>query len=1194
MKGKDLLDAVNEIDSGTFLEFAAQNRSKKSPFAFKELLKDLKEDEIETMWEELSKIVILRMETVIGSCMKGSPNKTRESTTKKTCLEICRIVQAAIDLAAVMFQQSLPVSPGLLLMIVFLNRIISEIPSDLESLKNSIALICERMFSLNYLQQNDELITFNTVIYLMKRSLIQNKKKFVKRIYALRSVIPKIINMKEVNSDEVWTVYKQCATSPLYLSMLEGRKIISSFLTADIEHVSEIHKAIKGYLPSATVAQGIAYGKVYFDAWSISMKTKKETLKNELEIYCIQDLILFAVNGRQKSLILVMRKLLAQLHCQKKENHVSRMLYFLYRPILWRFLKNPDGLIRANTTQLFLDVFPLEDPDVKIITIDMELNEQMLMIKDLLLDDFPIVRSAAIIGLCIAMSINWELFPEDMLKTYFKIIVNDLSCDSSSVDVRCAVAKGFKVLLENPLTIPTLRIILPRLKPLFHDISDPVRIAFCQLLLRVKKICGIKYYEIVPLDHLLARMEEDPVVAKAIVNLIHNSYFPKNESAEMWLGRCVEMIKVDRGASRVFFQYVPNLIGLNATAQFMIQVVKAIHFYVKNKVMFKKTDNQSNKKNVNSISEEDIEVMEEAISLHDPEVVSGLIDATAIMWLSSLANLEKPENKNVLKMIVAKLSKYLGDLALYYKDTPVWQSVYYLSSFMPSRSIPSLASLCFLRLKTLDSSASPQDYMILLECLCNYNESSSLLILIKEWIEEGFLPSANKPPAKKRKSKKNSVDSEEKSSSKHILAVRMLTSILDHRSCQKAIIKRHSDTLKEFLNYLDDIKRKIELAHVKTPSDDDVIFIIKLLNILLQISVLLHTEGKLGSVKFVEDVIVWIQEKLFKHLCPDANLSQSLNTSRKQNLNASTSKKTPLKNKKSPEFEKLVLEICKDTCQIVTDMTLLGYMNRKSLKFLKFGLKMLNLECGGMLFLPVSKLFFNHVSYGLYLMLEEKEISILKFVPDCFNKFIQCLNEEIFLKSVPLSDAKEIQSLLAGSLLLMRPHAMLDELVKSITCTVTKNILSSILNSIENWDDIEKKCNPFEKIPISKSGAFLLTMMCMKPKIIVYFLQQLQKHLVNSAKDIKTWVACYVIVVNIWEMKNVSKNISKEIHCLVNKMEDLLLEHHPLKDIDTNLPLTQDTSTSGKQNEKELSFEEHCQYEYKKLKDLLLQKANVN
>ncbi|GFY69529.1 condensin-2 complex subunit G2 [Trichonephila inaurata madagascariensis] len=376
------------MDSGKFLEFATQNKSKKSPFAFKELLKDLNADEIDKMWEELSKTVFERMEIIICSSVKGSPNK-KESTTKKTTLEICHIVQAAIDLASVIFQQSMPVSQGLLLMIVFLNRIIFEIPNDLENLKNSIALICEKMFHLNYLKQDNELIIFNIVIYLIKRSLVHKKKNDVKRIYALRSVIPKIINMIEVDSNEVWSLYKQCAASPLYLSKPEGHKIISSFLTLDIDRVSEIHNVIKGYLPSATVMQGVAYGKVYFDAWSNAVKTKNETLKNELEITCLQDLILLTVNGRRRSLVLVVRKLLAQFHNQKKENHVSKMLYSLYRPILWRFLKNSDGLIRANTAQLFLDVFPLEDPDMKIVDTDAELNEQMIMIKDLLLDDFP-------------------------------------------------------------------------------------------------------------------------------------------------------------------------------------------------------------------------------------------------------------------------------------------------------------------------------------------------------------------------------------------------------------------------------------------------------------------------------------------------------------------------------------------------------------------------------------------------------------------------------------------------------------------------------------------------------------------------------------------------------------------------------------------------------------------------------------
>ncbi|GFT54804.1 retrovirus-related Pol polyprotein from transposon 17.6 [Trichonephila clavipes] len=225
-----------------------------------------------------------------------------------------------------------------------------------------------------------------------------------------------------------------------------------------------------------------------------------------------------------------------------------------------------------------------------------------------------------------------------------------------------------------------------------------------------------------------------------------------------------------------------------------------------------------------------------------------------------------------------------------------------------------------------------------------------------------------------------------------------------------APLRKRGCPKKEIISWSRDVngtrgRRKIEVSRLKTLSDDDNIFIPKLLTVLLQICVLLHAEGKLASVKFVEDVILWMQEKLFKYMYLDVNasLSKSLNTNRKRSLNASTSQSPAPKKKQSPEFQKFLVKICKDVCQVLADMTLLGYLNRKSLQFLKFGLKMLDLECGGMLFLPASKLLFNHVTYGVYLLLEEKEISVLKILPDCFNKFIQCLNEDIFLKSVPSS-----------------------------------------------------------------------------------------------------------------------------------------------------------------------------------------------
>lgn len=52
--------------------------------------------------------------------------------------------------------------------------------------------------------------------------------------------------------------------------------------------------------------------------------------------------------------------------------------------------------------------------------------------------------------------------------------------------------QGFSKLLENPLSHPLLRVLLPNLQSGFHDPSEKVKIAFCDLLLMVKKLKSIK------------------------------------------------------------------------------------------------------------------------------------------------------------------------------------------------------------------------------------------------------------------------------------------------------------------------------------------------------------------------------------------------------------------------------------------------------------------------------------------------------------------------------------------------------------------------------------------------------------------------------------------------------------------------------------------------------------------------------
>ena len=68
---------------------------------------------------------------------------------------------------------------------------------------------------------------------------------------------------------------------------------------------------------------------------------------------------------------------------------------------------------------------------------------------------------------------------------------------------------------------------------------------------------------------------------------------------------------------------------------------------------------------------------------------------------------------------------------------------------MPFSQVPSLSSLCFMRIKNLPPDAQESDYMTLLECLANQFQMLELLNILKEWIETGLSSSYVPPPSKK-------------------------------------------------------------------------------------------------------------------------------------------------------------------------------------------------------------------------------------------------------------------------------------------------------------------------------------------------------------------------------------------------------------------------------------------------------------
>lgn len=208
------------------------------------------------------------------------------------------------------------------------------------------------------------------------------------------------------------------------------------------------------------------------------------------------------------------RKVLRVFHENKKQKGVDEMLYRLYSPIIWRCMSVANPIVRRNAASLFVDTFPLQDPENSMEDTDALLQKQFDQLMDLLADKDFNVRTIGVQGVCRVLGIYWELLPAATIKVMLDRLVNDLAFDSSSTMVRVAVMNGMVFVLENHLSHPLLKVKLPLLAPLIHDRAPQVQLALLDILLYVKKIRSIRFFDIVSVDQLLARLEvANPKVA---------------------------------------------------------------------------------------------------------------------------------------------------------------------------------------------------------------------------------------------------------------------------------------------------------------------------------------------------------------------------------------------------------------------------------------------------------------------------------------------------------------------------------------------------------------------------------------------------------------------------------------------------------------------------------------------------------
>eukprot|EP00954_Amorphochlora_amoebiformis_P004241 331583-Amorphochlora_amoeboformis.AAC.1 len=236
---------------------------------------------------------------------------------------------------------------------------------------------------------------------------------------------------------------------------------------------------------------------------------------------------------------------------------------------------------------------------------------------ELMEDTDPQVRSGAVECVSRALGLYWELLPSGeagkLLKKLVVKMANDLSsrwirnlhiqcrrekiagkdhdthamiikcqhpnnhtCLSLHSSVRVAVVKGLSFMMENHLTHPVLKAVLPRTKNFIHDKSQSVRKAYVLLLEKVSSLKGIRFFDIVDMHNLLMRLRvEGRPVAKPLVRLLQASYFPHHRSSLTQLRRAIALAETPASA-QVFYAHIHKFVPLKAICKFILVLGKSL------------------------------------------------------------------------------------------------------------------------------------------------------------------------------------------------------------------------------------------------------------------------------------------------------------------------------------------------------------------------------------------------------------------------------------------------------------------------------------------------------------------------------------------------------------------------------------------------------------------------------------------
>ncbi|XP_077993869.1 condensin-2 complex subunit G2-like [Glandiceps talaboti] len=885
----EFLEAVHNDSPDDFLNRLNQHHSKDSNFDLDEFLQTLDRKQITSLWDGLYNLC---NDTLISSPLAVEETDENQEELQQTVNRTVAILEGILTVAlSYLHNVDNPTIPQSLEdTATILHGVLLDFPSSTKKLQNHVAMLCELWWDKD-LPKKEEIIN-NALMFVLQQSLQKRAAADVKRMYSLRQSLL-LQDFGEGKNLDLKEMLNQCMASPVYLKSDEGRRFLSFSFGMNPTFIEQLHKTIKTQLPYCPRTIVKSYAEVYFRAW----RAASGPYLQKLEVHCIQDYMYCAVYASRtgsKSMASILKQLMSHFHQQKKHQAVDGMLLRLYEPIIWRALKVANGSVRANAASLLLDAFPLSDPNAENEKRDELLQKQFDALQDLLEDPCPLVRAIGVQGICNIISVFWELIPSTTVQVLLNKIVREMAYDSVSSDTRVAVFKGMSYLLKNHLCHVYLNALLPELKNCIHDNAEKVRIAFIELLLKIKGLKSMKFWHIVPMEWLLARMELDsPSVVRRLVKLVFNSFMPIDKDGAVQVNRCVSLLQLNHLAARRFYQYAHKNMPLATTVKFITCLCQTVFAWVKERQP-ERQDNETEEDEDSNEEKENENVLPDNSSV---EVIEGMLETIAVLLAAIDGDLQK-SSRAVLAMT-------------------------FIAGHMPASSLPYFSRSCFSKLKRQTNDSKEEYYGILLDCLCRWGRISDVFELITDWLKAGLNTNHTEPPSatkSKRKTKK-SVKFNEPVEPQPQLALAFLTRMMQKTTTRSAVLQTGKQELREVAALLKTSMQCIEQRLLGSGPLSDFVsdeFLVSALCSYCKVQLHLNSENDRADdmFTFLGEILTWADVELIPVVAKKQDVA-----ARQPPRSASKRKGTANQNDNVTDF---ATDIIQNLLRISSEMVLFG------------------------------------------------------------------------------------------------------------------------------------------------------------------------------------------------------------------------------------------------------------------------------